>query len=115
MALKLCPELPLAASKCSNLAEGLIPVVIQWFRSSTTPLELCSEAGMCTAAALAGGLQSVPAWATRPMVAAPKVAGPECAMCTFVVNKAQSILNDTATLKRLNETMKQVCLTRVYV
>jgi hypothetical protein len=42
------------------------------------------------------------------MVVLPKVAGPECAMCTFVVNRAQMLLNDTATLRRLNETMKQV-------
>ncbi len=33
--------------QCHNLAQGLLPTIIQWFRASATPASLCASAGVC--------------------------------------------------------------------
>lgn len=42
----LCPPFP-ARPQCHNLAQGLLPTIIQWFRASATPASLCASAGVC--------------------------------------------------------------------
>jgi hypothetical protein len=37
-------------AQCHNLAEGLLPVAVQWFRATATPATLCASAGVCGAA-----------------------------------------------------------------
>lgn len=41
-----------AVPQCENLAEGLLPMLIQWFRGTATPALLCADAGVCGAAVL---------------------------------------------------------------
>ncbi|MEW5311676.1 MAG: hypothetical protein WDW38_003371 [Sanguina aurantia] len=70
--------------KCRNLAEGLLPVLIQWFRAGSTPARLCSAVGVCSAASLADPTLS------QPMLAVAD--DTQCSMCKFVGNT----IKDTA-------------------
>lgn len=38
--------------QCSQLAEALMPVAVEWLRASATPAEMCSAAGVCGTALL---------------------------------------------------------------
>ena len=48
MEKQVCPAMGDSA-QCHNLAEGLLPTVIQWLRASATPASLCGGAGVCGA------------------------------------------------------------------
>ncbi|GFR40064.1 hypothetical protein Agub_g604 [Astrephomene gubernaculifera] len=99
---QICPSMG-DTQQCHNLAEGLLPTLIQWFRASATPASLCSSAGVC------GGvvaLSNIPEL-NRPSLRVRDTA--ECAMCEFVVGQAKVALNSSQALERLKQVALQAC------
>lgn len=98
----VCTELPIAGDKCKNLAEGLVPVIMQWFQASSTPLELCSAAGACSLVAQASTLKI-----NKPLHRVGDSG--ECAICKFVVGEIKVLISDTETMKNVNEAAHATC------
>ncbi|KXZ44347.1 hypothetical protein GPECTOR_69g440 [Gonium pectorale] len=97
---QICPAVGDTA-QCHNLAEGLLPTLVQWFRASATPASLCSSAGVC-----GDTLAQVP-MLTKPALRVHD--GAECAMCKFVVGRVKAAINDSGTLEKIKEVALQLC------
>ncbi|KAG2484608.1 hypothetical protein HYH03_016562 [Edaphochlamys debaryana] len=97
---QICPAMG-DSPKCHNLAEGLLPTIVQWFRASATPASLCASAGVCGPA-----VASVPEL-TRPALRVRDTA--ECGLCEYVVGRVKTAASDPATIEAIKEKALEVC------
>ncbi|GIL71502.1 hypothetical protein Vretimale_2616 [Volvox reticuliferus] len=97
---QICPHMGNKA-QCHNLAEGLLPTVVQWIRASATPASLCSSAGVCGAALLQVPSLNKPALRVRDTT--------ECAMCKFVVRTVQMQLENSQVMEEVKTIALQIC------
>ncbi|PNW87014.1 hypothetical protein CHLRE_02g105200v5 [Chlamydomonas reinhardtii] len=97
---QVCPAMGDSA-QCHNLAEGLLPTVIQWLRASATPASLCGGAGVCGAV-----LAQVPELNKPSLVVRDST---QCSLCKYVVTLVREAVNSTATLEKIEQAALQAC------
>lgn len=95
----LCPAL---GDQCVALAEGLIPVAVEWFRAFVSPDQLCSNGGVCP--------KPGPVLATNPTKTIPKALRDtmNCPICEFVVKEVKTSINP-ATAEQVAERLLAAC------
>eukprot|EP00195_Chlamydomonas_chlamydogama_P008611 CAMPEP_0202892336 /NCGR_PEP_ID=MMETSP1392-20130828/2055_1 /ASSEMBLY_ACC=CAM_ASM_000868 /TAXON_ID=225041 /ORGANISM="Chlamydomonas chlamydogama, Strain SAG 11-48b" /LENGTH=397 /DNA_ID=CAMNT_0049576233 /DNA_START=195 /DNA_END=1388 /DNA_ORIENTATION=- len=98
----ICPAIG-DSTKCHNLAQGLLPVILQWLKATATPATLCSDAGVCGSA-----VSQFTTPVNKPALLLPRDSV-TCGMCKYVVGKAQAALNDTSVQDSIKNKALEVC------
>jgi hypothetical protein len=89
--------------QCVELVVGLTPALVEWLRVNASPDMLCSEAGVCGAAAA----QQV-ATAT-PTVHIHKPNDMTCPLCMYVVSQLKSQINNPVTQEQIQQYSLAAC------
>lgn len=98
---RVCPIVG-DSPKCYNIAEGLLPMVVQWFRATATPATLCSAAGVCGVSLQEDRRLNRPALRVHD--------NNECAMCQFVVTRVKTAVDDPVAIEHVKKKALEVCL-----
>mmetsp|Transcript_18019 Transcript_18019/g.30796 ORF Transcript_18019/g.30796 Transcript_18019/m.30796 type:complete len:536 (+) Transcript_18019:28-1635(+) len=103
----ICPVVQ-DKDQCNQLADALVPIAIQWLRTSATPQQLCSSAGVCSAQQLQltpGAMQAAAKRAQRKSMQDDVV----CSVCEYVVTEVKLTTDDHVTLSHLRERAMKAC------